>query len=171
MRKAVAMSEEPFPLPFGLSPGPTMPTSELVTAYLAGTRSGSSPDGHIEDPVLLAQDHLVAVRLDGAVLVRTEVPPVAQEVRAAVRRALEDAGMTLVERESVLAGAAAVELAVPRGFEWDLWAHDADEAREGLVRRALGEVVQSPDALADRTRTDAEVAGVLERLQRDWDVR
>lgn len=162
------MPEEPFPLPFGLSAGPAMSTPELLSAYLAGAAAGSSPDAHIEDPVLLAHDHLVAVRFDDAILVRTEVPQAAQQVRMAVCASLEAAGMTLVERESVLAGAAAVELAVPRGFEWDLWARDAERARQSLVRRALGEVVGLAGADADRTWAEADTRTVLEELERDW---
>ncbi|HVM13410.1 MAG TPA: hypothetical protein VM287_03670 [Egibacteraceae bacterium] len=162
------MADEPFPLPFGLSAGPAMSTPDLLSAFLAGARAGSSPEAHIEDPVLLASDHLVAVRLDGAILVRTEVPWAAQAVRSSVCQCLEAAGMALVERESVLAGAAAVELAVPRGFEWDLWAHDAEEARERLVRRALGESTDLPETIADRTRSETETRAVLDQLERDW---
>lgn len=162
------MSEEPFPVPFGAAAGPSLSTPDLVSAYLAGARTGASPDAHIEEPVLLGSDHLVAVRLDVAVLVRTDVPPVAQPVRAAVCQALEAAGMTLIEQESVLAGAAAAELAVPRGFEWDLWGHDPVQTREGLVRRALGELTAAPQVIADRTRAEEEIKGVLEQLERDW---
>lgn len=158
--------DRPLPPPFGVPAGPTMSTPELLSAFLAGARAGTSPDARIEEPMLVADDHLVAIQLDVAVLLRAEVPAVAEAVRAALCRTLEAAGMVEVERESVLAGAAAAEAAVPRGFEWDLWARDADEARTMLVRRALGEVVG--EAGADRAQAQWEIDAVLEQIEHDW---
>lgn len=129
--------DQPFPPPFGVPVGPTLSTPHLVSAYVAGAQSGSSPDAHIEEPVLMAHDHPVAVRLDVAVLVRGEVPPVARSVQQELHRALRTAGIDLVEEESVLAGAVAMTLGVPRGFEWDLWASDPARAREALIQWAL----------------------------------
>lgn len=161
-------AEGPFPPPFGVPAGPFLATPQLVSAYLAGARTGSSPEAHIEEPVLMAYDHLLAVRLDVAVLVRGEVPPVAASVKAVLCRTLEAASMVLVEKESVLGGAVAVELAVPRGFEWDLWARDPADAEEALTRRALGEWVGSPEAETARNRTEAEMEAVLEQIEREW---
>lgn len=129
--------DRPFPPPFGVPAGPSLTTPHLVSAYVAGAQSGSSPDAHIEEPVLMASDHPVAVRLDVAVLVRGEVPPVARRVQQELYWALDIAGIELVEEESVLADAVAMTLGVPRGFEWDLWARDAGQARETLIQRAL----------------------------------
>lgn len=160
--------DRPFPSPFGFPTGPLLPTPELLSAYLEGARTGSSPEAHIEEPVLLASDHLVAVRLDVAVLVRSEAPTVAQPVKAALCRALEASGLLLVEQESVLAGAVAVELAVPRGFEWDLWARDAEQAREALVRRAQCDAAGLRPVDRDRDALDARMHDVLDQLERDW---
>lgn len=154
------------PPPFGLRDGPSLPTTELLSAYLAGAQTGSSPDAYIDGPVLMAHDHPLAVRPDVAMIVRDEVPAVAHPVHAALCRALEASGMRLVESQSVLAGAVALELTAPRGFEWDLWARDPDLAREVLVRRALGDV---PSGLeVDTAHPPAEMDAVLDQIEREW---
>ncbi|HVL97786.1 MAG TPA: hypothetical protein VM324_00645 [Egibacteraceae bacterium] len=162
--------ERAFPSPLGVPAGPSLSTPQLIAAYLAGARTGCAPEAHIEWPVLMAHDHLVAVHVDGAVLMRGEVPAVAEPVRAALQDAMEAVGVLLVEEESVLAGAVAAELAVPRGFEWDLWARDADEAREVLAARALGQAVGIPEADADieRRRAEAQTEAFLRQIEREW---
>lgn len=137
MEEVGMRNDQPFPPPFGVPMGPSMSTPHLVAAFVAGAQSGSSPDAHIEEPVLMASDHPLAVRLDVAVLVRGDVPPVARSVQDELRRALRSAGIGLVEEESVLADAVAMTLGVPRGFEWDLWASDPAQARDKLVQWAL----------------------------------
>lgn len=117
---------------------------------------------------MLAHDHPLAVRRDVAVPVRDGMPPVAEAVQTALCRVLEANGMSLVERRSVLAGALALELAAPRGFEWNLWERDAAGVHDVLVRWALGVVPSGPEAGASRTPADAEVDAVLEQLERDW---
>lgn len=161
------LDDRPFPSPFGIPAGPALSTPQLLSAYLTGAQVGSSPDAHIEGPVLMASDHPLAIRTDVAVLVRDEMPPVAQPLHAALCRALEAAGMVLTEGESVLAGALAMELAAPRGFEWSLWAEDPEEARAVLVGRAIGDLPAIPQADAPSDVAEPEIDAVLRRIERE----
>lgn len=150
---------------FGIPRGPTLSTGALLSAYLAGATTGSSPEACIEGELLMAADHYVAVRLDVAMLVREEVHDAAAAVHAALCRALEAAGMTLAEEHSVLAGAMASELAVPRGFEWNLWAHDPDSALIELTHRAAGDLPNLSDAHTAR-RDEGETDAILREIER-----
>lgn len=158
---------EPMPPPFGVPAGPSYSTPDLLRAYLQGAVVGSSADAHIEEPTLLAHDHVVALRLDVAVLVRDDVPSVAEPVRALLYRALEDAGMTAVNDSGVLAGAVASELAAPRGFEWCMWARNPDTAQTELARRAVEGMVDPVALDAARQQTEAEMDAILRRLEED----
>lgn len=158
----------PIPPPFGVPRGPTLSTSDLLSAYLVGATAGSSPDAHIEGAVLMGSDHALAIRLDVAVIVRgDDVPPVAADVYAELCRALEAHGMALVEGQSVLAGAMASELAAPRGFEWTLWARDPDEARAELTRRAMAaEMPRLGEAGLALDRVEADIESLLREIER-----
>lgn len=164
-----AMSDpRPLPPPFGVPQGPTLPTAELLGAYVSGATTGSSPEAHIEGTVLMGSDHLLAVRVGEAFLVRgDDVPAVATAVHGALCRALEAAGATLMAGESVLAGAVAGELAVPRGFEWTVWARDPDTARAELIRRATSDLPNLGEAGASSWRIDADFDAVRREIESD----
>lgn len=153
---------------FGVPAGPSMRTSELISAYLAGALAGVSPDAQIEELMLLAGEHPVAIRLEAAVLVREATPESARRVSAQLCGALEADGLELVEEESILANAVAMELAVPRGYEWSLWARDADAARAQMVRWALSEFAEFLEVDAERQRREAEMDAIFEEIERDW---
>lgn len=155
----------PYPTPFGMPGGPALSTPALLSAFLSGAGAGSSPEAHIEDPLLLASDHPIAIRTDGAVLVRDDAPPVAEGVRALLCRELAAAGMVLADGESVLAAALASELAAPRGYEWNLWAHDPDEARAVLTHRAIGVLPGLFQTDTASWEAAAEMDALIERFQ------
>lgn len=157
--------QRPVPPPFGVPAGPTYSTSGLLRAYLQGAVVGSSADAHIEEPTLLAHDHVVALRLDVAVIVRTDLPEIAWPVRILLQQELEGAGMVPVEDSAVLAGAVASELAAPRGFEWRLWARDPDSAQAELARRAVEGAIDVAALDAARRAAEAEMDAVLRRLE------
>lgn len=159
--------DRPFPAPYGAPSGPSLTTSGLLAAFLAGARTGSSPDGHIEEAMLLACDHPLAIRLDVAMLVRDEVPPVARAMQVALCRSLAAAGMALLEEESVLAAALSMEMAAPRGYEWNLWARGGDDVRAVLISRAVGE---DPGGLRGDPEgwEQVDIDGALEAIERDW---
>lgn len=156
----------PLPPAYGVPRGVSMSTPELLAAFMAGATTGSSPDACIEGELLMGSDHYVAVRLDIAVLVRAEVHDEAAEVHAALRSALEAAGITLVEENSILAGAMASELAVPRGFEWNLWAADADQAYMELTHRAAGDLPNLSEAHTATMRDEGETDARLRCIER-----
>lgn len=162
------MTEERSSLPpaYGVPRGLTMSTPRLLAAYLAGATTGSSPDACIEGELLMGNDHYVAVRLDVAVLVRAEVHDEAVDVHAALRAVLEAHGITLVEENSILAGAMASELAVPRGFEWNLWAADADQAYLELTHRAAGDLPNLSEASTAPAREEGETDARLRYIER-----
>lgn len=156
----------PLQPPFGMAAGPSMTTPELLSAFLAGATTGASADACIEDALLMGSDHYVAVRVDVAFLVRTEVHPDAEAVRAELCAALGAVGFSLVEENSILAGAMAGEMAVPRGFEWDLWARDAEEACFLLTQMAAGDLPSLCDAQVVQRWDQANVEAVLREIGR-----
>ena len=156
----------PLQPPFGMAAGPSMATPELLSAFLAGATTGVSPDACIEDAILMGSDHYVAVRVDVAYLVRNEVHADAEAVHAELCAALDAAGLVLVEENSILAGAMAGEMAVPRGFEWDLWARDADEACFSLTQLAAGDLPSLGDAAVVQRWDQANVEAVLRDIER-----
>lgn len=162
------MPPSPIPPPFGVPAGPEMTTPELLAAYLAGADAGSSPDGHIEDPVLVILDHSLAIRVGPAVLVRDHVPPPVGEVREQLCQALRNDGIALVEEDSVLACAVGIEVTGLRGEAWSLWARDAEQARAVLAQRAVGDDVPGAlEAYDARRRAEAEMDAVLKRFERE----
>lgn len=161
-----ASDPQPMTPPFGVPQGPSLSTSQLLASYLAGACEGSSPDAYIEGHLLMGSDHYVAIRLDVAMVVRAEVHEAAESVHAALCRALQDADLELVERDSVLAGALAAEMAVPRGFEWDLWAQDADRALVELTHRAAGDIPSLRDANLARRLAESEMDAMLRQMER-----
>lgn len=162
------MSErQPLPPPFGVSRGPSWPTAKLLVAYREGAAAGSSADAHIEGLMLMASDHPVAVRVGDAFIVRgDDVPAVAAGVHAALCRVLQAAGIDLAPDESVLAGAVASELAVPRGFEWTLWARDPDATRTELLAWAIGDMPALGESGWAPKPADAEIDAVLRDIER-----
>lgn len=159
-------TSEPLQPPFGMAAGPSMTTPALLSAFLNGATTGASPDACIEDALLMGSDHYVGVRVDVAFLVRTEVHADAEALRADLCAALDAAGLWLVEANSILAGAMAGEMAVPRGFEWDLWARDAEEARFVLTQLAAGDLPSLDDAQVIQRWDQASVEAVLREIER-----
>ncbi|HVM13988.1 MAG TPA: hypothetical protein VM287_06635 [Egibacteraceae bacterium] len=166
----------PSPPPFGAPTGPRLSTPELVAHYLDGATTGASPDAEVSGELLTADEHAVAVRLDGAVLVRLHLPgvqhlpPEVLAVRQHLEEALSAFGMVLTDEDSVLGGIVGIEVAGLRGEAWSLWAHDPEQGQAALARRALGEVADVSGLLdADRARRqeEAEVQATLAELERE----
>lgn len=170
------MSDLPLPQPFGAPTGPSLSTPALLARYLDGRKDGTSPDAHVRGELLLAHDQALAVRLDGAVLVRLHLPGVqhlAPEVlalRDTLQEALTAEGMVLVEEDSALAGIVGIEVAGLRGEAWSLWADDPERGQTALARRALGDVPDVPgmlDAERSRRQEQADMEAALAEIERD----
>lgn len=170
------MPDLPLPQPFGTPEGPSLSTPELLARYLDGATTGSSPDARLHGELLLAGDHALAVRLDGAVLIRLHdpgvqhLPPEVLAIRDALQEALTTEGMVLIEEDSALAGIVGIEVAGLRGEAWSLWAQDADRGQTALARRALGDVPDVPgmlDAERSRRQEEADMEATLAEIERD----
>lgn len=162
------MTDVPIPFSYGKPAGPQWPTAELAGRYVEGARTGHSPDARLEGSVLLAGDEPVAMRLDGAMLVRDAVPDTAAGVRRTLCAALHDADMHLVEPDTPLGNIVEIEVLGRRGDAWSLWACDADEGRRVLAARAAGDIPGLVDADEVRRAREAELQDTLSRLEQDW---
>lgn len=170
------MSDLPLPQPFGAPTGPSLSTPDLLARYLDGAGDGVSPDACVRGELLVAHDHGLAVRLDGAVLVRLHapgvqhLPPEVLAIRDALQEALTAGGMALVEEDSALGGILGIEVAGLRGEAWSLWASDPERGRTALATRALGDVPDVSGLLdADRSRRqeEADMEATLTEIERD----
>lgn len=158
------MSDVPLPPPYGAPRGPRVTTAGLFERWFEGSTTGACSEGHLEGPVLVAGDHSLAIRLEGAVLIRTEVPGDVGEMRAALERFLEHEGVRLIEQDTPLGAMVGIEVTGLRGEAWDLWARDADTGHEALVRRAAPDM---PGLLDDDTaQRRAEIDAALEEIER-----
>lgn len=158
------MSDLPLPHPFGAPRGPDVTTQELFARWVDGSTAGVSPDGHLEGSLLLAGDHPLAIRMQGAVLVRDHVPDDVHVLRGALERFLETEGLALVERDAPLGALVGIEVSGLRGDAWSLWARDPDEGHAALVQRAAADMPGLLDG--DEARRRAEVDATLAEIER-----
>lgn len=158
------MSDLPLPHPFGAPRGPRVTTPELLARWVDGSTAGVSPDAHLEGALLLAGDHPLAIRMEGAVLVRDQVPGDVAALRGTLERFLESEGLQLVEEDAPLGALVGIEVSGLRGDAWSLWARDPDEGRAALVQRAAADMPGLLDG--DEARRRAEVDSTLAEIER-----
>lgn len=160
-------SDSPFSLPYGVPAGPSYTTDELLARFLAGDAAGSSPEAHLEGEVLVAGDEPLAIRLDGALLVRDEVAAATADLRAALCTALAETGLSLVERDTPLGVIVETEAFARHGYEWGLWARDLDEGRAALAARAAPDMPGLLDQHQAHQHEQARTDAVLRQLEDD----
>lgn len=158
------MSDLPLPLPYGVPRGPQLPTQLLFARWLEGSSTGACSDAHVEGSLLVAGDHPLAIRIDGAVLVRDVTPGEIETTRRALEGFLASAGLELIEEDAALGALVGIEVSGLRGDAWSLWARDADAGQAALVRRAAGDM----PGLLDTGEADrrAAVDAALEEIER-----
>lgn len=158
------MSDLPLPHPFGAPRGPQLTTPELLARWMEGSTAGMSPEAHLEGALLLAGDHPLAIRIDGAVLVRDQVPGPVTGLRRQLERFLAGEGMRLVEEDAPLGALVGIEVSGLRGDAWSLWARDPEEGQAALIARAAADM----PGLADNedARRRAEVDATLAEIER-----
>lgn len=161
------INEVPIPPPFGSSLGPSYTTAELLARFVAGAREGSSSDAQIEEAVLVRGDEPLAIRLDGAMLIRDRVPEAMAALRATLCEVLAGLGMKLVEGDTPLALVVECEVFARRGYAWGLWARDLDQGRVALAARAAGEVPGILDDYDAQQQDQARIDAVLRMLEED----
>ena len=132
--------------PFGDATGPLVGDAEVVTAFLRGDTAGHSELLHVEGSVLVAGFDLPLVMRIGpdTVLVRSKVPDDAAGAKQAVEDVLKDEGLTLLDEETLLATAVAVQWLAERASSWDLWGRDIDESFARLRATAVSDPFGSP---------------------------
>ncbi|MGH9129568.1 MAG: hypothetical protein ACRDY2_11550 [Acidimicrobiales bacterium] len=113
---------------------------------LAGFASGSplpahSSRFHIEDNVLMLDgDVPAALRLGpGTYLARTDLPEGLEAHAEPVAAALSDAGMDLLDEDTLLAAPVAMQVLGLRLSSWNLWGNDIEAAFATLRAAVVGE--------------------------------
>ena len=132
--------------PFGDAGGPLVGDAEVVTAFLRGETAVHSEVLHVEGSVLVAGFDLPLVMRIGpdTVLVRSQVPDDAAAIKRAVEEILREEGLTLLDEETLLATAVAVQWLAERASMWDLWGRDIDESFARLRAAAVSDPFGSP---------------------------
>jgi hypothetical protein len=131
-----------WPLPPYVEPrGPRDSDEEVVRAFLR--QAGPCPHSdrlHVEGRVLRADADLPLALWLGprTVLVLFDAPDDVVELRTAVEATLAGEGLTLLDQQSPLGIAVAIQLVGARAATWDLWGADIDEAFAALREGAVG---------------------------------
>jgi hypothetical protein len=112
----------------------------VARAWLREEPAPHSEALHVEGPVLLVErDMALGLRLSmRTVLVRIDLPDSTAPARQAVEEVLVQEGLVLVEGDSSLALAVAIQMVAMRMSSWDLWGIDPDMARTALEEAAAG---------------------------------
>ena len=132
--------------PFGESSGPLVADTEVVSAFVRGESAGHSGLFHVEGSVLVAGFDLPLVMRIGpdTMLVRRAIPDDAGDAKRLVEEVLESEGLTLLDEETLLATAVAVQWLAERASTWDLWGRDIDEAFARLRETAVSDPFGTP---------------------------
>ena len=127
--------------PFGQPSGPPADDAAVLEAFIRGEQAGHSSQFHVEGPTLVASWDVAAAMRIGArtFLVRVDLPPNLLPVKGTVEQALAAEGMSLLDAETLLAAAVAVQVLGLRFSTFDLWGADLDEAFADLRAAAQGE--------------------------------
>ncbi|MGH9282043.1 MAG: hypothetical protein ACRD0S_03800 [Acidimicrobiales bacterium] len=96
---------------------------------------------HVEGPVLVGGgDMATALRVGPRTfLLRVDLPPDLEAARADVEAAMSAEGLTLLDRETLLAAPIAIQRVGLRFSTWDLWGAEIEEAFADLRSAAAGE--------------------------------
>ena len=132
--------------PYGEASGPPAADVDVVSAFVRGEPAGHSERFHVEGSVLVAGFDLAMAMRIGAdtVLVRLDVPADAQEHKRVIEEALTDAGLELLDEQTLLATPVAVQWLALRASTWDLWGRDIDESFAALRSAAVGDPFGTP---------------------------
>ena len=132
--------------PFLEPEGPLLDDESVVRAFARGEVAlGHSALFHVEGPTLVGnRDIAVAVLVGpGSVILRTDLPDGMAGHRATVERVLAEEGLTLLDEETLLAPAVAIQVLGIRLSNWDLWGTDIDRAFAALREAASGDQFES----------------------------
>jgi len=131
-----------LPGPFAQPGGPAVEDRDVVVSFARGEPAGHSEHFHVEDVALVLEplaDPLAVFLAPGSVLVRHELwGPTFEEPARLIAQALEGAGLTLLDEETLLGTAVAMQTVALREPTWDLWGTDIDAAFIALRAAAAG---------------------------------
>lgn len=128
--------------PFGEPAGQRVGDGDVLTAFLRDEPSFIHSDHlHIEGSVLVGGgDMATALRVaPRTFLLRVDLPADLEAVRTMVESAMEAEGLTLLDRETLLAAPIAIQRVGLRFSTWDLWGAQIDESFADLRHAAAGE--------------------------------
>ncbi|MGH9069784.1 MAG: hypothetical protein ACRDX8_01130 [Acidimicrobiales bacterium] len=131
----------PLP-PYGVPLGHLAPDSVVLEGFASGSPiPAHSALFHIEGDVLMLDgDVPAALRLcPGTYLARTDLPEGLEAHAAPVASALSEAGMDLLDEETLLAAPVAMQVLGLRLSSWNLWGNDIEAAFASLRAAAVGE--------------------------------
>lgn len=134
-----SMTDWPLP-PFVQPNGPLGSDTEVIAAFVTGDLAPYSPRLHVEGETLMVERDVPAVlRVErAAVLVRADLPDGSTDIKAVIEQVLRENGLTLLDTDTMLAVAVAMQRVGLRLSSWDLWGRDIDEAFASLRRTAAG---------------------------------
>jgi hypothetical protein len=130
-----------WPLPPYIEPrGPLGDDDEVVRAFARSELAPYSGRFHVEGPTLLANRDVPAAMRIGprTILVRVDLPDNLLEVKPLIEGVLAAEGLTLLDTDTMLGVAVAVQRVGLRLSSWDLWGADIDEAFADLRTSAAG---------------------------------
>lgn len=130
-----------WPLPPYLEPrGPLGDDDDVVRAFVRQEIAPHSARFHVEGPTLLIdRDVPSAMRIGSrAFLVRRDLPDSLMDSKDVVEGVLAADGLRLLDSDSMLAVAVAVQRVGLRLSSWDLWGDDIDDAFAQLRTNAAG---------------------------------
>lgn len=135
-----------WPLPPYLEPrGPLGSDDDVVRAFSRADVAPHSARFHVEGPTLLVDRDVPAAMRIGprTVLVRLDLPDElaggeGAQAKATVERVLAGEGLSLLDSDTMLAVAVAVQRVGLRLSRWDLWGADIDVAFAELRTAAAG---------------------------------
>lgn len=127
--------------PFVEPTGPGRDDPAVVRAFARAEPAGHSRWFHAEGPALLVdRDVPAALRINlETVLVRRDLPDGFDLPRQVIEGVLEEAGLRLLDAETLLGVPVGLQLAGLRLSAWDLWGCDLDAAFGALRAAAAGD--------------------------------
>ena len=127
--------------PYAEPSRPLLDDDALIRGYVRGDRTGHSEQFHIEgDTLMVARGLPLALRLDrDSLLLRIDLPERLLPARSLLQEVMGEEGMSLLDADTMLAAAVAIQVLGLRLSTWDLWGSDIERAFAALRAAAAGD--------------------------------
>lgn len=130
-----------WPLPPSVEPrGPLGSDREVIRAFVRQELAPYSVQFHVEGPTLLVERDVPSAMRIGSrtILVRVDLPDHLMDSKTVVEEVLAAEGLGLLDADSMLGVAVALQRVGLRLSSWDLWGADIDESFADLRTEAAG---------------------------------